>query len=188
MIGLVPLMEKEERPEHACPLLLSLSLLLSFPFFPQCEDTARSLEELSHQEQNLPHFVLGLPRLQTLRNRRLWQPKPTKTPKHCHHLTPPSGPLGGIRASETRVPSILPLLPHGPKARMENALQSAIGHTGPALRRPLDPQQRMEKQGQKQNAGAPGSPKTCGEGIRGLKSKGQRESWCRAGGRPATFQ
>lgn len=69
MIGLVPLMEEEERPELACPLLLSLSL--SFSLFSQCEDTARSLEERSHQEQNLLHFDLGLPSLQTLRNRSL---------------------------------------------------------------------------------------------------------------------
>lgn len=66
MIGLVPLMEEEERPKLACPLSLSFSL------FPQGEDTARSQEERSHQEQNLPHFDLGLPSLQTLRNRSLW--------------------------------------------------------------------------------------------------------------------
>lgn len=33
------------------------------------------------------------------------------------------------------MPSCLPLLPLGPEARMEKALQSAVGHTGPAPRR-----------------------------------------------------
>lgn len=46
------------------------------------------------------------------------------------------------------MPSFLPFLPLGPEARMKNALQSAVGHTGPAPRRLAGPPKEESQTGE----------------------------------------